>query len=251
MKTNIEKALQETFFLNREKNFSHTTYDVEMLQYETLKRGEDEAIPLGKQAFESAEPHLLSKDKLRGWKYMFVASTTIICRYAMDGGMDSEMSYNLSDLFIQRADLCNSVQEIFDLHDEMVRTYTAKMKDICRNDRFSVNVLHVMDYVTNHLHDRITLEELAEYTAVTPSYLSAVFKKETGMTISDYIRRTKIEAAMKLLQYYDDLSATEIGEYLAFSSASHFTKVFREETGMTPKEYRKKHYRKWKEDGVK
>jgi len=76
MKTDIEKALQETFFLNREKNFSHTTYDVEMLQYETLKRGEDEAIPLGKQAFESAEPHLLSKDKLRGWKYMFVASTT-------------------------------------------------------------------------------------------------------------------------------------------------------------------------------
>jgi Transcriptional regulator containing an amidase domain and an AraC-type DNA-binding HTH domain len=72
-----------------------------------------------------------------------------------------------------------------------------------------------------------------------------LFKKEKGITISDYIRNTKIEASKVLLQYYD-LSVTEIAEYLAFSSPSHFIKIFKNNTGFTPEIYRKNNFRKWK-----
>ena len=245
-KTNIEQALQETFFKNRENNFTHSTYDEEMLQYESMKRGEEDALRLGKEAFESASPALLSKDLLRGWKYMFVASTTLCCRYCMDGGMDSETSYNISDLYIQKADECNTVQEIFDLHEALFRDYTYRMREIHRGSGYSVAVLRCIDYIDAHLHEKITLTDLARYTGVTETYLSALFKKEYGLTVTDYIRKTKIEAAKKLLQFYDDLTAAEIGEYLAFSSASHFSKIFHEETCMTPKEYRMKYFRRWK-----
>lgn len=245
MKTDIEQALASTFFRNREEDFRHTTYDEEMLQYEMMKQGNDQSILLGKQAFESAAPSLLSKDVLRGWKYMFVASTTLCCRYCMDGGMDSETSYNISDLYIQKADECISIKELFDLHDSMFKEYTERMKNLKRDNQYSLAVLRSMDYIDQHLHERITLKSLAHYTDTRDTYLSMLFKKEKGITISDYIRDTKIEASKVLLQYYD-LSVTEIAEYLAFSSSSHFIKSFKNNTGVTPEIYRKNNFRKWK-----
>jgi AraC family transcriptional regulator len=246
MKTNMEKALASVFFNNRERNFHHTTYDEEMLQYELLKQGDDQSIQMGKQAFENAVPSLLSDDQLRGWKYMFVASTTLCCRYCMGGGMDSETSYNISDLYIRKVDGCSTVKEIYELHNAMFEEYKDRMKRITRTEESSLPVLRSMDYIDRHLHERITLHSLANYTGTTDTYLSMLFKKEEGITITEYIRSTKIEASKVLLQYYD-LTVTEIAEYLAFSSSSHFIRIFREVTGMTPETYRKKYFRKWKD----
>ena len=96
------------------------------------------------------------------------------------------------------------------------------------------------------MYDHITLKETANYTGVSPTYLSAVFAKETGVTLSAYVRKRKIEAAKVLLQYYD-YSVAEISEYLAFSSPSHFIRVFHNETGETPTVYRNREFRHhWK-----
>jgi len=118
-------------------------------------------------------------------------------------------------------------------------------KNFKRDNQYSLAVLRSMDYIDQHLHERITLKSLAHYTDTRDTYLSMLFKKEKGITISDYIRDTKIEASKVLLQYYD-LSVTEIAEYLAFSSPSHFIKSFKNNTGVTPEIYRKNNFRKWK-----
>lgn len=242
----MQKALAETAFHNREKNFRHMAYDEEMLQYELMKQGDEQSIPLGRQIFDSVTPTLLSNDLLRGWKYMFVASTTLSCRYCMDGGLDAETSYNISDLYIKKADECNTVEEVKALHNAMFEEYTERMRRLSwNNNNYSVSVLRCMDYIDQHLHDQIKLEKLAHYTSTSPTYLSHLFKKEKGSTISNYIHETKVEASKVLLQYYD-LTVTEISEYLAFSSSSHFIRIFQQITGMTPEVYRKRNFRKWK-----
>ena len=68
-------------------------------------------------------------------------------------------------------------------------------------------------------------------------YLSTKFKKETGMTLSQYIQEQKIGKAKSLLKS-TDRSILEIATYLGFSSQGYFQNVFKKLTGMTPKDYR-------------
>lgn len=238
----MDQALQETFFQNRENEYYHSSYDEEMLQYTYLKNGDKRAIKACKIAFENATEGLLSDDLLRSWKYMFVASTTLCCRFAMEGGLDSETSYNLSDLYIKKADLARSREEIFEIHHKMVKDYLSRIMKLNQKQVLSRPVLRTLDYIERHLHSDIRLEDMAEYADVTPNYLSSLFMKEMNMTISAYIRRIRIEASKTLLQYYD-YSITEIAEYLNFASVSYFIKVFREQTGMTPAQFRQNEFR--------
>lgn len=71
--------------------------------------------------------------------------------------------------------------------------------------------------------------------------MSRLFKKETGESISGYIRGKKMEVAQNLLRYTDH-SMIEIANLLSFSSESHFIQQFREVVGMTPKKYRDENY---------
>ncbi len=246
MKTSIDQALQKTFFTNRENDIHHSTYDEEMLQYTLLKNGDPRAEKECRKMFRNALEGILSKDLLRHWKYMFVASTTLCCRFSMDGGVDSETAYNISDLYIQRVDVASSKEEIFQIHDEMVKAYLERTSSLQNENAFSRPVLRTIDYVDRHLHSTIRLNDIAEEADVSPNYLSALFTKEMKMTISRYIRKRRIEASESLLQYYD-YSITEIAEYFDFSSVSHFIKVFKEETGMTPAVYKQTKFRHWKD----
>ena len=94
----------------------------------------------------------------------------------------------------------------------------------------------LIDYIYDHLHTKITLANLSELTGLNSSYLSRLFHKETGMTVSDYIQQTKIETAKNML-LHSSYSAAEIASILAFSDQSYFTEVFKKQTGLTPKRY--------------
>ena len=99
-----------------------------------------------------------------------------------------------------------------------------------------------MDYIYYHLHERIRLEDVADASGLSPNYLNSLFRKKKGISIQKYICSKRIEAAKNML-LYSDYSETEISEFLAFSSPSHFIRVFRKHTGMTPRQYAKRYYR--------
>lgn len=98
-------------------------------------------------------------------------------------------------------------------------------------------VVRAMDYMDAHLHDKLSLKEIAEYADLAPAYLSDLFHKETGLTVTGYILRRRIQAAKNMLIDTDQKIA-EIAEVLAFSNASHFQRLFKKETGYTPHQYR-------------
>ena len=102
-------------------------------------------------------------------------------------------------------------------------------------------MLSVLDYISDHLHERILIDDLAESVSRTAPYLSRMFRKEMGIPLSEYIIRKKIEAAANMLQF-SDFTALDISNYLGFSSQSYFIKLFRRQIGLTPKEYRNRFY---------
>jgi AraC-like DNA-binding protein len=87
------------------------------------------------------------------------------------------------------------------------------------------------------------VRELAEELHVSTEYLSTLFKKTEQITISEYILREKVKLARNLL-IYSEYTIENIGLYLGFSSQSHFGKVFKKYTGMTPNIYRKRNAKK-------
>ncbi len=180
---------------------------------------------------------VLSRNPVTNLKYHFVITTAMITRLCKQKGMELEQAFRMSDFYIQRLDDIHTLEGVRKLHDEMVLDYTEKMRRIYKSDSNSRHISACKDYIYSHLKERITIEDLADELGVSASYLSRLFKKETGDSVSAYIRRQKIEMAKNLLQY-SDYSMIDIANRLSFSSQSHFIQQFREYEGMTPKKYR-------------
>ena len=99
----------------------------------------------------------------------------------------------------------------------------------------SSEILEAVTFIRNNLfYGDLNLQSVAKHLHYSPSYTMSVFKKEMGLTIHEFIQRSKIEYACKLLLSH---SVTETALYLSYSSSQHFSKVFKEHTGMTPSEF--------------
>lgn len=165
------------------------------------------------------------------------------------GDMDSVIRNCKEDAFIDlkgtgvlSRNSCTTVRQVADLHHEMVKDFTGKMILQKKSSILSKPVMQCVDYIYTHIKERITITTLAEYTGLSESYLSRVFKQNLGISISDYIREKKIEKATHLLRY-SDKPIVDIANYLSFSSQSHFIQIFENYTGLTPKKYRDKYYK--------
>ncbi len=222
----------------------HRQPSEEFLFYHAVAGGDVKAVrencEMGRFV-ESEGVGVLSKDPVVNLKYHFVITTAMVTRLCRQNGMELEQAFRLSDFYIQKLDDIHTVQGVQKLHDEMVLDYTEKMNKYFRKDTNSRHINACKEYIYSHIKDRITIEDLADEFGVSASYLSRLFKKETGVSVSEYIREQKIAIAKNLLRF-SDYSMIEIANRLSFSSQSHFIQQFRETVGVTPKKYRDENY---------
>ena len=83
----------------------------------------------------------------------------------------------------------------------------------------------------------LSLKTQAQLLNVNSSYLSTLFKKETGTTLTEYVNRKRIEHALLLLNS-TDMQIQMIAQYCGIHDVNYFTKTFKKVVGHTPKEYR-------------
>ena len=244
----IRQTLARLTLEHRESGYHHHSYDEDMGQYELVRRGDMKALAVCKKMFEGPTTGSVADDPVRNYQYLFVASITLACRFCIEGGMPTETAFDLSDLYIRQVDRCRTREEIFALHEAMIRDYTTRMQGVARQEVYSRPVYRCLDYVEQHLQEPLTVKTLAEALGLAPTYLSALFKRETGVALSEHIRRVRVDNARLLLQY-TDFTCLEIADYLCFASESHFSQVFRQYTGETPTEYRRTHaQRHWTQE---
>ena len=97
----------------------------------------------------------------------------------------------------------------------------------------------LMNYIDTHIYSISKLEDVAETMNYNYSYLSDLFKKTTGNTLSSYYHQKRLEAACQLIAE-GTLKMTEIAEMLNYSSLYSFSRAFKENFGISPKQYAKK-----------
>jgi len=126
--------------------------------------------------------------------------------------------------------------------EELSAYFTERIKNIYelflihKKASYSTLIKKVCEYTLEHIHEKLSLETAAGECFVNKTYLSHVFKVETGMTYSDYILKTKMQIACnRLLE--KDKKVFEISEELGFESPKYFSKKFKDIYGISPADF--------------
>ena len=245
----VQKHFNDILFENHENNVHHNPYDQEMREFGSIENGD--LIQLEKSLQEDYDGTIgtLAKDPLRNLKTLGIVLVTLASRAAIRGGLSPEISFSLSDSYIQQIEECKDLALVAPLahkaefqYAEMVHEIKEKQKGILKKQK-NPRINKCKDFIFSHLHDRITLEDLAAEADCNPNYLSQLFKECEGISISGYILQEKINRAKNLL-IYSDYSYIEIATYLGFSSQSHLGTQFKKHTGYTLRQYREIYGRK-------
>ncbi len=239
MSINIDREMSVQEYAMRENSNFHAPYVPEFDFYYAVKNGDIVKVSQLCSVDFAKKDGLgkLCEDKLQNLKYHFAITAAMLARYCIESGMEHETAYSLSDLYIQSCDRCTNENELSGLHRNMSMDYAKRMADLRKNKVYSKQIVLCVNYIYSHLHKKISVEELSEHTGLSQSYLSRLFRKETGESITEYIIKRKIGAAKNMLKY-SDYSLSEISATLAFSCQSYFTKIFKSLEGVTPKKYR-------------
>ena len=96
----------------------------------------------------------------------------------------------------------------------------------------------INQYIREHYKENIGRNEIAAEFYLAPEYLSKMYKKQTGISLKDYISEYRIEQA-KILLRKDELLVSDVAEEVGFDNFTYFSTLFKKYTGMTPNQYRK------------
>lgn len=234
-----DSALTDEMFQNQENATPHTPYREEVALLRCVRDGDVARLATTYRALPETRYGKMSAERVKRLFYGSIANTTLVTRYAIEGGMDEEEAFSLSDIYIRRMERCADERALGALNEEMALDFTRRVAAAkVRAKAYSPAVLRCMDYVNSHRHEKITLAELAHASHIGVKYLSARFRDETGQTVTEYVLEKKIDEAKKLL-LYSRRSISEIANDLSFCSQSHFTASFRKMTGVTPGAFRR------------
>lgn len=233
----LPAMLTESFSERRDAYAAHTPYETENAFYSCIEAGDVDGV---REFFADMlrcgiVAGRMSADNLRQTKYFAVCCITLACRHAIRGGLDETEAFAFSDGCIMAADVMNTPEEIvgflFDKAVEIARR--VGQADVPRDAHAAVR--KCVAYIGRRLHDRISAAECADYCGLSPDYLTVLFKKHTGRSLSRFIADRKLAAAKAMLR--GGYSVTETAYGLGFASESHFIVRFKEIYGMTPGVY--------------
>lgn len=177
-----------------------------------------------------------TEDPVRNMKNYLIITNTLLRKAAEYGSVHPFYIDNLSSDFAKRIEKIKTVHEANDFLSEMSRKYCALVKKHSMKD-YSLLVQKVMTIIDADLTADLGLKRLAEILNVNASYLSALFKKETGKTLTEYVTEKRINHAVHLLQA-TNLQIQTIAQHCGIFDVNYFAKIFRKYTGKSPKEYR-------------
>lgn len=184
--------------------------------------------------FRSAEQRLA--DPVRNAKNYAIILNTLLRKATEEGGVHPIHIDKISSTFAKKIELQTSEKGISQLFKEMVRKYALTVKNHPLKG-YSKMVRRVMIQVDTDLASDLSLSSQAILLNVNPNYLSTVFKKETGHTLTEYVTGKRIEHAVFLLNS-TNMQIQTIAQYCGIPDICYFTKTFKKYIGKSPTEYR-------------
>ena len=175
-------------------------------------------------------------DPVRNIKNYCIIMNTLLRKGAEQGSVHPIHIDNLSSRFARKIEQITTPEGGTALQKEMIHKYCLLVKNHSMKG-FSLLVQKVVTRIDSDLTADLSLKTQAQLLNVNASYLSTLFKKETGMTFTDYVNKKRMENAVFLLNS-TNMQIQNIAQYCGIPDVNYFTKIFKKYIGKTPKEYR-------------
>lgn len=177
-------------------------------------------------------------EPLRNLKTFTIIINTLFRKAAQQGGVHPIYVYQLSNTFISRIENINRTDNIFDLWTDMIQRYCMLVNNHSTRN-YSLPVQKAIARINLDLSADLSLNATAEFLKVNASYLSNLFKKETGYTLTSYVNKKRMEQAAYLLAS-TTLPISAIAQQCGILDDNYFTKLFKKHRGVTPSQFREK-----------
>lgn len=240
----IRKHVTHLTFNNREHQHKHNPFDNELRDLKAIEEGRlDLFEKVWRDNSNTENLSVLSRDPVRSAKYLAIMAITLGSRAAIRGGVLPETALTLCDSYILQIDELQDLGQLESIaRDAWISfAYLASEANSTENTaepkKAPPAIDQCKDYVFRHLHEKITVNQIADAIHLNATYLTNLFKKHEGISLYQFILNEKINLVKNMLTY-SDYSYIEIANYLGFTSQSHLSRIFKQATGMTLKQFR-------------
>lgn len=182
---------------------------------------------------EEQRKGMITRDFLRS---MRTDLTQMVYAWLSERGIKAYALFSDSESEEMIQNAVNGGKQMMDYSENLVRRAIEYRQYVNKSDSVANQICM---YIDTHYQEEIHRDELAELVFLNTDYMSRIFKKEKGISISTYILQKRVEEAKKLL-VQSNLPINTVSLYVGYSNFSYFTKMFKENTGYTPLEYRRK-----------
>ena len=176
-------------------------------------------------------------DELRNQKNLMISLNTLLRRTSYAAGVHPFYIDTISANYARLIENATSIQDMSDIIPYMVRSY-CELVEKRSTSLYSEPIRQILVTIDASIDGDLSLKRFANELFLNTSYLSSLFKKETGMTLTDYVNHHRIGYAKRLLKS-TTLSIQDIATTVGISDIHYFTRLFRRETGLSPREFRK------------
>lgn len=163
--------------------------------------------------------------------------SSLLSRAAVEGGAELTKIFGMNYQFINELNTIYSVDDITYWVLKVLNRFTESVINL-DNTHNPVPLKKAIQYINSHYKKHITLKDVSKEANLTPKYLSSLFKKEKGISFTQYVNKLRVNDARSLLSMTNQ-TIMDIALDLGFEDPSYFTKIFKRFTGLTPNQYRK------------
>ena len=220
---------------NMERMEARYRFENELLQAVMLGQLHKEKTLMSSFSDELFEKR--SVDKMRNSKNYCIIMNTLLRKAAENGGVHPLYIDKMSSSFATKIELMTDTKQIPSIMREMFTSY-CKLVQKHSTKKYSPVVKKAILIIDSDISAELSLHTLAEKQGITSGYLATVFKKETGKTVSEYLRDKRVQYAMHLLGS-TNLQIQTIATHCGIVDVQYFSKIFKKQTGKTPNEFRK------------
>jgi YesN/AraC family two-component response regulator len=203
---------------------------------EAISKGDVKRALQCKAVFHGYQSPQRTPEKLRNFKnYLIVLNS--LSRKAVEYGFVHPAHIDaVSADFARRIEAATSISELSSFSEMMIRRYCALVEQFSLRQHSAVvrNVINTVDF---SLQEPLSLASLSKQFNINPNYLSGLFKRETGQTLTDYINTKRMRHAASLLRN-SSIYIQEVAEQCGFTDINYFTRLFKRQYGMPPREFR-------------
>lgn len=231
-----ESAAPDTHFSNTrmmEERYAYENEMMEAISHGHLHKAEQMLSSFSTLAFESR-----AADPLRNLKNYCIITNTLFRKAAQNGGVHPVHLDALSSEYAKQVEALTSPDQAQPLMFEMFRSYCRLVREHAIR-QYSPTVQKVILIIDADITADLSLAALARQISVSAGYLSALFRRETGETLTTFVNRRRVDNAKKLLRT-TRLQIQTVAQHCGIVDVHYFAKIFKKYTGITPKEYREK-----------